>query len=60
MTNANQTTTFSIILGVTRSYEREYFLTKTTKTQNKTTCEDFPRTFKTKEAAEAAMRKWAA
>jgi hypothetical protein len=60
MSNTNRTTTFSIILGVTRSYQREYFLTKTTKTQTQTTCEDFPRTFKTKDAAEAAMRKWAA
>ena len=60
MSNTNHAVSFKIILGVTRSYKREYFLTKTITTKNTTSCEDFPRTFKTKEAAESALKKWAA
>ena len=51
---------YKIILGVTRSYKREYFLNKITKTKTFTASEDFPQTFKTLEAAEAALLKWAA
>ena len=51
---------FKIILGVTSAYKREYFLTKITKTPTFTRSEDFSRTFKTKQGAEAALIKWAA
>ena len=55
-----QSIEYKIILGVTRSYKREYFLNKITKTKTHTASEDFPQTFKTLEAAEAALKKWAA
>ena len=51
---------YKIIFGVTRSYKREYFLNKITKTKTHTVSEDFPQTFKTLEAAESALKKWAA
>jgi hypothetical protein len=53
-------TEYKIILGVTSAYKREYFLNKITKTPTFTRSEDFPRTFKTKQEAEAALLKWAA
>ena len=48
-----------IFVGVTRSYKREWFVTKTTTTPAGKSSVDFPKTFKTKERAEKATRKWA-